>query len=104
MNEERLVGHYLYATKDDAEAAAREEKQAAYLNAHIDYSRPETVRRIYEKALQDRLFRTPPGMSFLCRLREGLIGAGEQDVPPVSLYVRFTGLFREPVGWLHRPS
>ncbi len=97
MNEERQVGHYLYATKEDAEAAAKEEKQAAYLSAHIDLSKQDTARKIYEKALKDRLFRTPPGISFLGRLREGLVNAGEQDLPPVSLYVRFTGSFREPV-------
>ena len=95
MEEERLVGHYLYATKEDAEVAAKEKKQAAYLTAHIDLNQRENARKIYEKALQDRIFRTPPGLNFMTRLREGLINAGETEVPPVALYVRFTGGFRE---------
>ena len=95
MEEDRIVGHYCYASKEDAAEAAKEEKQAAYLDAHIDLSQTENVRRIYDKALADRIFRTPPGLQFLSRLRASLMASGAEDVPPVQLYVRFTEVFRE---------
>ncbi len=95
MEEERVVGHYLYASEEDAREAAKEEKQAAYLEARIDFSQRQNVRKIYEKALADRIFRTPPGLAFLSRLRSALIATGAQDVPPVPVFVRFTGSMRE---------
>ncbi len=95
MDEERQVGPFIYLTKEDAEAAAKEEKQAAYLSAYIDGGQSDTLRQIYEKALNDRIFRTPPGLAFLTKLRETLIRSGI-SVSPIPLYVRFTERFREP--------
>ena len=66
----------------------------AFLSARLDLSQKETIRQVYEKALKDRVFRTPPGFRFLCLLREALLEGGI-EAPPIPLRMRFTEIFRE---------
>ena len=94
--DERVVGNYRFASFDDAKEAKAEERKAAYLHAHLDYKNPENVRKIYEKAVSDRIFRTPAGLAFLSQLRTYLLKSGVgDDISPIPLYVRFTEAFRE---------
>lgn len=97
-NQERVVGGYLFFTERDAQLAREEQKKIEYLEERIDYSRPERILYVYEKAIQERLFRTPVGLEYLKGLQEFLLGqesVGPEKVREIPLYNTFDGEIRE---------
>ncbi len=97
-NQERSVGGYLFFTEKDAQLARAEEKKIEYLEARIDYSRPESILHVYEKAIHERIFKTPVGLEYLKQLRTFLLEQEEIDpsrVMDITLYSTFDGEIRE---------
>lgn len=96
-NEERSVGGYLFYTDRDAKIAEAELQKIEYLEARIDYSRPESILMVYEKTIHERIFRTPVGLQYLKGLRDFLLEQPEinpEDVPDIPLYSTFGGELR----------
>lgn len=92
------VGGYLFFTEKDAQLARAEEQRIAYLEERIDYSSPESIRYVYEKTIQERLFKTPIGLRYLQKLREYLLSQPEMDpesIKEVPLYITFDNGLRE---------
>ena len=77
------VGGYLFYTEKDAQLARAEEQKIEYLEAHMDYSLPDSIRYIYEHTIQERLFRTPVGIRYLQKLRDFLLA--QPGVEPGSI-------------------
>jgi len=77
--EKRLAGGYLFSTIKDARLAEKEKKQIAYLEARLDYSKPEDILYIYDKTLQEGVFRTPVGISYLKHLQDFLLNQSSVD-------------------------
>lgn len=98
-DQEKLsVGGYLFLTRKDAQLAEAELKKIEYLEARIDYSRPESILLVYEKSIHERLFRTPPGIDYLKKQRDFLLGQPgipAEKVPDIELYTTFSGELRE---------
>lgn len=89
---------YSFYTQKDMELAVQERRKIEYLQARLDYSKPETILHIYERAIAERLFRTPVGMEFLKELQSFLLkapGIEEDRIPPISLYMTFDGEMRD---------
>lgn len=100
MTDERnlTVGSYRFYTEKDAQLAAAELKKIEYLEARIDYSRPDSILMVYEKTIHERIFKTPIGLEYLKGLRDYLLGREEIDpdrVPEIPLYITFSGEIRE---------
>lgn len=92
------VGGYQFYTEKDAQLAAAERKKIEYLEARIDYSRPDSILLVYEKAIHERLFKTPVGLDYLKGLRDFLLEQPEidpQNVPDITLYSTFSGEVRD---------
>lgn len=92
------VGGYRFYTEKDAQLAAAELKKIEYLEARIDYSRPDSILLVYEKTIHERIFRTPVGLQYLKDLRDFLLEQPEMDpqrVPEIPLYNTFSGEVRE---------
>lgn len=86
------VGGFLFYTERDAQLAAVELKKMEYLEARIDYSRPESVLLVYVKTIHERIFQTPVGFRYLNGLRDFLLKQPEikpEDVPEIPLFVTF---------------
>ena len=97
-NQERSVGGYLFFTDKDAQLARTEEKKIEYLEARIDYSRPESILYVYDKAIHERIFKTPVGLGYLKGMREFLLAQEAIDpakVMDIPLYSTFDGEIRE---------
>lgn len=97
-NSNLTVGGFQFYTKMDAEAARLEKQKIEYLDARIDYSSPESVKYIYEKALQERLFKTPVGLGYMKELQEFLLSHPQIDagtVQEIPLYMSYGGELRE---------
>ena len=91
------VGGFLFHTEKDAQLARAEEQRIAYLEERINYDSPDSIRYIYEKTIEERLFRTPVGLRYLEKLRGYLIdhGAAPESIREIPLYTAFDGELRE---------
>ena len=89
---------YLFYTEHDEVIAEAEQKKIDYLEARMDYSRPEVILQVYENAIQERIFKTPVGLLYLKQLQGFLLDQPEIDpeqVKPIPLFVSFCGELRE---------
>ncbi len=96
--EERTAEGFVFYTKKDAELATQEQKKIDYLQARMNYANPESILRIYEKALEEKLFKTPVGLGFLKDTQKFLLRSGtvtEEQIPPIPLQVFFDDEVRE---------
>lgn len=97
-DQNRQAEGFAFYTAKDAEMAELERKKIQYLESKMDYSKPEAILRIYEKAIHDRVFKTPVGFIYLKKLQDYLTSQEEisaEQVPPIPLYQSFGGEIRE---------
>ncbi len=83
---------YVFFSEKDAELAKTERKKADYLESHMDYTRPETILKIYRRTIEERIFKTPVGIGYLKKLQDYLLTEGhfkEDQIPPIPLYQYF---------------
>lgn len=90
--EELVVGGYRFGTVADAETARMEEKKVANLEQHLDFHRPQDVLLVYNRAIENRVFMTPVGMSYLHKVQGQLIKCGvpHEKIRPIPLYATFS--------------
>lgn len=92
-NEDGLVvGGFRFGTVADAETARQEVKKVAAVEKHLDYRKPQDVLLVYNKAIDNRVFMTPVGMSYLQRMQTqlGKCGVPKEKIKPIPLYVAFS--------------
>ncbi len=88
----RIVDGFCFHTEQDAELADLERKKIAYLESKMDYANSDSILRIYEKAIQDNIFKTPVGLFYLKHLQEYLLKQDKitrADVEPIPLQQTF---------------
>lgn len=89
---------YSFLSEKDAALAENERRKIDYLESRLDYDHPETILRVYNKAIEERVFKSPVGQFFLRNLQQYLVNQPEIDPDEVSvipLYVSFDTEFRE---------
>lgn len=91
MAEERVTAlGYEFACLDDAILAQSEIKKIDYLKTHLDRGDADTVKALYDKAIDEKFFKTPVGIGFLTEMREYLIDTldySEEEVRSIPLYM-----------------
>lgn len=90
--EELVVEGYRFATVADAETARMELKKIENLEQRLDYRRPQNVLLVYNRAVDNRVFLTPVGFSYLQKMQRELLkwGVPADKVRPVPLYATFS--------------
>lgn len=94
----QMAGGYIFRTEEDARLANAEKQKIKYLEERIDYNTPDSIRYIYEKAIQDRIFKTPVGIRYLKHLQDFLLeqpGFDPDHVAAIPLDITFSGGLRE---------
>lgn len=95
MDNMRYVAEgYSFYTERDAALAESEGKKVEYLEERLDYGKPEMILRIYKKAIDEKIFRSPVGIAFLKKLQQYLLdqpGIDAAAVDAIPLYVSFEG-------------
>ncbi|NLG02270.1 MAG: hypothetical protein GX567_00310 [Clostridia bacterium] len=97
---ERYVDGFIFATKDDAQIAREEIKKIRYISEKMDYNHPEAILAIYNKMIQNQLFVTPVGYTFLRETQLFLLRNQEikdEEVLDISMRTVFGERHREPV-------
>ncbi len=90
---------YEFACLDDAILAQSEIKKIDYLKAHLDRGDADTVKALYDKAIDEKFFKTPVGIGFLTEMREYLIETldySEDEVRSIPLYMFYDTTGKAP--------
>lgn len=67
-----VVEGFQFATETDASLAKNEQLRIERLESKLDYDNPQMVYAVYNKAIENRVFKTPVGYDFLKRLQDTL--------------------------------
>lgn len=89
MEQVYLVEGYQFSTKEEAKKAERELAKVRALNAKLDEDNLQAVKALYVTALDQQVFETQIGLSYLRNLQMRLIGEGEltaEEKPLPVLY------------------
>ena len=90
---------YEFACLDDAILAQSEIKKIDYLKSHLDRGDADTVKALYDKAIDEKFFKTPVGIGFLTEMREYLIETldySEDEVRSIPLYMFYDTTGKAP--------
>ena len=91
---------YSFYTEKDAALAENEKRKVQYLEARMDYDHPESILRIYNKAIDERIFKSPVGHFFLKSLQDYLAkqpGIAKESIADIPMYVSFAEELRNTV-------
>ncbi len=83
-----VVDGYRFATIADAETARMEVKKVENLEQRLGYRRPQNVLLVYDRALDNRVFLTPVGLSYLHKMQNEMRrwGVPAEKIRPVPLH------------------
>ncbi|MBO5031291.1 MAG: hypothetical protein J6D08_05295 [Lachnospiraceae bacterium] len=85
-----VVDGFQFGTEKDAELAKNEKLRIERLEEKLDYNKPQMIEAVYNKAIGNRVFKTPVGYEFLKRLQTILketFAEGEvADIPVCGVY------------------
>lgn len=84
MSEKYIVEGYEFDNIEDANVAKKELEAVKYLSKKTSESTPQACLKIYDKIVEQNLFKTAIGFDFLHALEEYLLQNGLFDVPHVS--------------------
>jgi hypothetical protein len=81
------VGGFLFKTKEDADKARVDARKIEYLESHVKLNSLANIKTVYTKSIQNKVFGTPLGWSFLSFLRRQIMiqGGDLSDMPSIEL-------------------
>ncbi len=87
-----IVGGYEFLSETDADKANMDLSKIKLLESRVKVSRPKDMLAVYQKAIENKIFKTPIGWRYLIDLRERLLDSGfsEDDLIPIPVEVSFT--------------
>lgn len=86
-----IVDGFQFGTEKDAELARNEQQRIERLEEKLDYENQDMVSAVYQKAINNRVFRTPVGYVFLKKLQRilqqsTLSGDTPANIPVYGVY------------------
>ncbi len=93
-----IAGGFAFFAKEDAGQAEEELKKIKYLEEKMDYSQPEVILRVYEKAIRERVFSTSAGLVFLKKIQDYLKQSPQlagREIPAIPPYMTSMSKQRE---------
>lgn len=105
MEETRNKKNYVaegfsFYSAQDAEVATLEKKKIEYLEAHMDYQNPEAILKIYDKAIKDRVFKTPVGLHYLKEIQQFLYkqeGVDKEQIVSIPIFHTYSSEMRQNI-------
>lgn len=88
----KIAEGFSFNSEKDAQLAGVEKKKIEYLETKLDYSNPQAISKIYEKAIHDRIFKTPVGIIFLKKLQDFLVSdknIKNEEIIPIPIFQSF---------------
>ena len=63
--EKFIVGGYEFLSENDAQKASMDLSKINLLEARVKASRPVDIKAVYEKSIENKIFKTPIGWEYL---------------------------------------
>lgn len=97
-----IVAGYAFANEEDARLAREELKKVHFFDTKMDYSNTENVLMLFQKILEERVFRTQIGMDYLHRLQNLLVerGVESEQIPVIPI----NAVYRPQMNKQNRPQ
>lgn len=94
---ELVVGGFQFGTPKDVPIAKKEVQKIELLESRMDYTNPEQVYALYESAIQNRVFETPIGYTYLHSLQDYLLEhpLDEKEVSSIPLFINYSQTMRD---------
>ena len=97
INDERtdtnfIVGGYDFLSEHDAQKASLDISKIKLLEERVKASKPNDIRAVYEKAIENKIFKSPVGWHYLAKMREKLYDCGftDDELIPIPIPVTLT--------------
>lgn len=87
-NEERLIiDGYRFLNDNDVKLAKEEKNKIQFLETKFSYDNPDITLKIYEKAVKEKIFKTPIGYDYLMKMRFEMMkrGVSEERIAAIPL-------------------
>ena len=81
---------FSFTDENQAKTAQKELEGVKYIKSNIDYDNPDVVLEMYNRVIEQKLFATPVGYSYLKEMQEYLTTIPyimNQDIPPIPVEV-----------------
>ncbi|WP_024866699.1 hypothetical protein [Butyrivibrio sp. FCS014] len=90
--QDNTVGGFEFVSENDAQKGQMDLSKIKLLESRVKASRPGDIKAVYEKAIENKIFKTPIGWGYLLNLRKKLLESGfkEEDLIPIPLNVSIT--------------
>ena len=85
MGELRPVNGFLFSTTEEVNAAKKEARAVVYLEERLKGRSPEEAKSMYTQIMDQGLFHTAVGYSFLKELQDSLKASGIEDLVPIRV-------------------
>lgn len=83
------VDHFRFEDRDAYERAVKEKKVVQAMRKKFSFSDVGVAKKVYEKAVEDRVFSTAVGYEFLSELRKSIMSSGtvsEKEMPAIPVH------------------
>ncbi|MGN0376458.1 MAG: hypothetical protein ACI4ED_02370 [Suilimivivens sp.] len=86
------INGYRFGSKQDVETAAEELRKIEYFKEKTKGKTPRTLLALYDKLLDEKVFKTPVGFEYLRELQEQIKEANipKEQIRPIPIYTNFS--------------
>lgn len=87
-----IAGGFEFMSEDDAQKGAMDLSKINVIETRYKNIGPREMKAVYEKAIENKIFKTPIGWGYLMELRSKMIRSGisEDDLIPIPLNLSMT--------------
>jgi hypothetical protein len=87
-----IVEGFQFTSEADTQKATMDASKIRLLQSRVKSSKPTDIKAVYEKSIENKIFKTPIGWCYLIGLRIRLIESGysEEDIIPIPVDVSFS--------------
>ncbi|WP_207641374.1 hypothetical protein [Butyrivibrio proteoclasticus] len=87
-----IVDGFQFMSESDTQKASLDSSKIKLLQSRVKSSKPTDIKAVYEKAIENKIFKTPIGWGYLTGLRRKLLESGyaDADLIPIPIDVSFS--------------
>ena len=87
-----IVEGFQFTSEADAQKAALDMSKIKLLQSRVKANKPSDIKAVYEKSIENKIFKTPIGWSYLMGLRMQLLECGysDNDIIPIPVDISFS--------------
>ncbi len=87
-----IVEGFCFSSEEDCQKASMDSSKIKLLETRVKASKPENLRAVYEKSIENKIFKTPIGWGYLSGIRKRLIESGldDESIIPIPIEISLT--------------